>query len=102
MRDWEIFNRPSKGSLNGLSHFALRVEDDSQVIGARILNGDLQPPYDGQYGTKHFYEGFGWGPLRETLAGMPILRKILLWELFLLPGLSFQKMISRHRFYGGF
>ena len=71
LRDWEIFNRPSKGSLNGLSHFALRVEDDSQVIGARILNGDLQPPYDGQYGTKHFYEGFGWGPLRETLAGMP-------------------------------
>jgi len=24
--DWEIFNRPNKGSVNGFSHFAVRAE----------------------------------------------------------------------------
>ena len=24
-RDWEIFNRPNKGSVNGFSHFAVKV-----------------------------------------------------------------------------
>ena len=69
--DWEIFNRPSKGSYNGLSHFAIRVEDKEEVKDARILNGDLNPPYIGSLGTQKFHEGFGWGPQRESMAGMP-------------------------------
>ena len=24
--DWEIFNRPNKGSVNGFSHFAIKAE----------------------------------------------------------------------------
>ena len=24
--DWEIFNKPNKGSINGFSHFAVKVE----------------------------------------------------------------------------
>ena len=27
--DWEIFNRPNKGSVNGFSHFAIRAERGS-------------------------------------------------------------------------
>lgn len=71
LTDWEIFNRPAKGSYNGLSHFAVRAEDEGGVLGARILNGDLNPSYTGPLGTDDFYEGFGWGPRRETMAGMP-------------------------------
>ena len=37
--DWEIFNRPNKGSVNGFSHFAIRAErghgDAAQVVDAR-------------------------------------------------------------------
>ena len=44
--DWEIFNRPNKGSVNGFSHFAVRVEKidpekDNQVVDARMLHGAL-------------------------------------------------------------
>ena len=71
LNDWEIFNRPAKGRYNGLTHFAVKVQDDDTVLDARILQGDLLPPYIGEMGRPTFFEGFGWGPQRETLAGMP-------------------------------
>ena len=46
--DWEIFNRPNKGSVNGFSHFAIRAENDGEVTYARILHGDLHSPYQGE------------------------------------------------------
>ena len=73
--DWEIFNRPSKGSVNGFSHFAVKAEREGKVIDARILNGDLAGSYNGRYGRPNFYEGIGFGPERETLFGMPHFRQ---------------------------
>jgi non-lysosomal glucosylceramidase len=72
--DWEIFNRPSKGSVNGFSHFAVKAERDGEVIDARILNGDLAGSLNGRHGRPKFYEGIGFGPARETLFGMPHFR----------------------------
>lgn len=72
--DWEIFNRPSKGSVNGFSHFAVKAERDGEVIDARILNGDLAGSYNGRHGRPNFYQGIGFGPERETLFGMPHFR----------------------------
>lgn len=60
--DWEIYNRPNKGSVNGLSHFAIKAESEGIVLDARVLNGDLQPPYTDKYGS---------GPSRTTMAGVP-------------------------------
>ena len=68
--DWEIRNRPNKGSYNGYSHFAVKVEKDSRVIDARILNGDLHPPYSGSFGEGR-YKSFGFGPPRAYLSGVP-------------------------------
>ncbi|MCL4859466.1 MAG: hypothetical protein KJZ93_08665 [Caldilineaceae bacterium] len=68
--DWEIFNRPNKGSVNGFSHFAIRAEAQGKVIDARILHGDLPPPYQGELGGSRF-NSFGWGPRREYLTGLP-------------------------------
>ncbi len=73
LRDWEIFNRPNKNSLNGFSHFAIRAEAGGKVIDARILHGDLQTPYTGSPWGESF-RGVGFGPPRETLAGMPHFR----------------------------
>jgi uncharacterized protein (DUF608 family) len=73
--DWEIFNRPSKGSTNGFSHFAIRAEERGEVIEARVLNGDLQPPYSGELG-KPTWSSFGWGPSREYLTGLPHFRGV--------------------------
>src|SRR5690606_16984450 len=68
--DWEIFNRPNKGSVNGFSHFAVRAERDGQVLDARVLHGDLAAPFQGELGGSRF-SSFGWGPRREYLTGLP-------------------------------
>jgi uncharacterized protein (DUF608 family) len=73
--DWEIFNRPNKGSVNGFSHFAIRAEADGRVLDARVLNGDLTAPYQGEvHGAR--YQTFGWGPRREFLTGLPHFRSV--------------------------
>ena len=69
--DWEIFNRPSKCSRNGFSHFAVRAEEEGKVTGVRILNGDLPPPYIGEHQEQAGHFGFGYGPAEETLSSWP-------------------------------
>lgn len=72
LKDWEIFNRPSKGSLNGMSHFAIKAESEGEVIDVRMLQGDLYGSHMGERGEfDDFYAGYGWGPRRENLCGMP-------------------------------
>jgi len=66
--DWEIFGRPNKGSVNGFSHFAIKAEDRGRLVDARVLNADLPPHYQG---GGIGMSGFGFGPARETLAGLP-------------------------------
>ncbi len=68
--DWEICNRPNKGGLNGFTHFAVRAEARGEVLDARVLQGDLPPPYSGSM-SRAGNSGFGFGPDRETLAGLP-------------------------------
>ncbi len=68
--DWEIFNKPSKGSHNGFSHFSIKAEHNGNVLDARVMNGDLHPPYSGDMGSPHF-QSFGFGPKRSTMAGIP-------------------------------
>ena len=68
--DWEIFNRPNKGSVNGLSHFAIKAESEGKVLDARVLNGDLLPPYTGEIAQSAF-QSFGFGPPRSYMAGVP-------------------------------
>ena len=68
--DWEIFNKPNKGSTNGFSHFAIKAERDGNVLDARVLHGDLHPPYTGNLRANRF-GSFGFGPPREYLTGAP-------------------------------
>ena len=69
--DWEIFNKPRKGSLNGFSHFAIKATNKEGTI-VRILNGDLMKDFTGQFSTN----SFGTGPSNRTLAGFPHFRKV--------------------------
>lgn len=68
--DWEIFNRPNKGSVNGFSHFAVKAVRGDQLISAKVLNGDLLKDLAGQY-SKSKYSGYGYGPSIGTMAGFP-------------------------------
>lgn len=67
--DWEIFNRPAKGSRNGHTHFAVKAKTKNGVV-TRVLQGDLLKDYTGQYGNRQF-SGFGFGPSAGTMCAFP-------------------------------
>ena len=73
--DWEIFNRPAKGSLNGRTHMAVKAKT-KQGVKTRVLSGDLTQNLTGQYQKKN-YTGFGYGPAGDTMCGFPHFRKVV-------------------------
>ena len=70
MIDWEIFNRPNKGSVNGFSHFAIRAEDGRRRRGGANLHSDLHRRIRARLNGQTF-NSFGWGPRREFMTGLP-------------------------------
>lgn len=74
--DWEIANKPGKGTTNGFTHFAVKAERGGRVVDARVLHGDLLPPYMGELGQPT-WASFGWGPSRDYLTGMPHFRDVV-------------------------
>lgn len=91
--DWEIFNRPAKGSVNGFSHFAIRAECRGQVVDARVLHGDLHPPYSGSLQAPDF-ASFGFGPRREYLTGLPHFSQVEFRGEFPVAALKFKERRS--------
>ena len=71
--DWEIFNKPDKGSLNEYTHIAVKATDASGHTDARVLQGDETKALMGQYMTS-YYRGYGYGPHPCTMAGFPHFR----------------------------
>lgn len=70
LMDWEIFNKPDKGSLNRFSNIMVRAVDRDGRVFAKALNGDLQKDFMGQYSKGKFF-GYGFGPAGTTMAGFP-------------------------------
>ena len=69
LKDWEIYNRPAKGSIQGHSHFAVRAKKNGKTY-CKVLNGDITTNLNGIYSKKN-YIGFGFGPDRGTMCGFP-------------------------------
>jgi len=88
--DWEIFNKPNKGSTNGFSHFAIKAEANGKVLDARVLNGNLLPPYTGVFNQPAF-NTYGFGPPRDYLAGVPHFREVDFEGEFPIATLSFKE-----------
>ena len=63
LRDWEIMNRPSKGFRPRDTFFAIWVKPEGGQALTRVLEGQIPPPYDGQFGVE------------EPVAGLPRFRK---------------------------
>lgn len=81
LHDWEIFNRPAKGSLNGYSHFAVRAIRPNGETNARVLCGDIEKDLSGQY-SKVMYGGFGYGVAAGNMAGLPHFRDVAFHSRF--------------------
>ena len=88
--EWEIFNRPNKGSRNGYSSFAIKAQfpDGKSVI--KILQGDHTKDLCGQYRNTPKQEGFGHGPDASTLAGLPHFKNVTFNGKFPIATLTFQ------------
>lgn len=67
--DWEIFNRPSKGSINGYSHIAVKAKTGNKIV-TKILNGDMTENIMGKY-QKEKFTGFGFGANNKTMCAFP-------------------------------
>jgi uncharacterized protein (DUF608 family) len=72
LTEWQIFNHPNRGRVNGYSHFAIRAERNGEIVDARILHGDELPPYD----------PMPMGVPRETLSGFPHFKDVEFEEQF--------------------
>ena len=70
LRDFEIFNRPNKGSTNGHTHIAVRAVKNGKCI-ARVLNGDFRSCRTGQFKNRIWANGFGFGVESATMSGFP-------------------------------
>lgn len=67
--DWEIFNRPNKGYRPDNTYFMLYAKQAGGEPTFRVMEGRLQPPYQGwSHGAQQF-KGFGFGPPREFGSG---------------------------------
>ncbi len=86
--DWEIFNRPAKGSRNGHSHLAVKAKT-RQGVKTKVLNGDLTQNLTGQY-QKEPFAGFGFGPNLESMCGFPHFRKVVFEGEFPIARLFFE------------
>ena len=86
--DWEIFNRPNKGSVNGFSHFAVKAERGGEVVDARVLHGDLTGPLSGSMRSTWLHS-FGFGPTRASLGGLPHFADVAFEGTFPVATLSF-------------
>ena len=72
--DWEIFNKPSKGSINGYTHFAIRAIQGDKITAA-VLNGDIQKEFIGQYKKSNF-TGYGFGPSNQKMCRFPHFKNV--------------------------
>ncbi|HBF15746.1 MAG TPA: hypothetical protein DDW30_08765 [Clostridiales bacterium] len=86
--DFEIFNRPSKGSLMGFTHLAVSAEWAGKRD-VRVLNGDCQKDLMGQY-RKSTFRGYGFGPDSETMAGFPHFSEVVFDGRFPVASLTFR------------
>ncbi|MBQ8759228.1 MAG: hypothetical protein IJZ20_06000, partial [Clostridia bacterium] len=75
--DWEICNRPNKGSLNGYSHFAVKLTDKNGKAYVKVIAGDITKDLMGQY-KKTEFTGYGYGPASSTMCGFPHFKNVSL------------------------
>lgn len=87
--DWEIFNRPNKGSLNGHSFFAVKAEYPDGKSKTKVLQGDWTKDLMGKY-SKTKFGGYGYGPNGSSMCGFPHFKRVKFDGRFPIATLSFE------------
>lgn len=88
-RDFEIFNKPNKGSVNGYTFFSVRAELPDGRCVARVLQGDHERDLSGEFSRGRF-TGYGFGPNMGTMCGFPHFRELTFEGTFPIARLRFR------------
>ena len=88
LKEWEIWNRPSKCTRNGYSHFAVKASYANHNV-AKILHGDTTENLMGTSCASNGHYGFGYGPRGNSLAGFPHFKNVTFDGAFPIARLSF-------------
>ena len=88
LKEWEIFNRPSKCTRNGYSHFAIKASYANKNI-VKVLHGDTIEDLMGTACASNGHYGFGYGPRGNSLAGFPHFKNVVFDGSFPIAKLSF-------------
>lgn len=89
--DWEIFNRPAKGTRNGRTHIAVKAVSGSERI-VKVLQADLQRDFSGSFGKhEHTLDGFGFGADVNNMSGFPHFRDLTFRGEFPVAQLTFDE-----------
>ena len=88
--DWEIFNRPRKNTLNGYSHFAVKVNCGGKNT-VKVLQGDTNESLMGMHEDGNIHLGFGYGPHCNSMAGFPHFRDVVFDGTFPMANLRFSE-----------
>ena len=70
--DWEIFNRPNKGTLLPYTFFTVWAKAGDQAPVVRVVQSAPQPPFSGQGRAR--FGGLGFGVTRSDGSGFPHMR----------------------------
>ncbi len=68
--DWEIYNRPSKGSFNGFTHIAVKATNQQGTV-TRVLQGDMEKNYNGTFRKSWGVDPYGNGMPNRQMSGFP-------------------------------
>lgn len=88
--DWELRNRPNKQSINGFTHFAIKVEADGAVLDARVLQGDTRKDFMGGCRQAAHSWGYGHGIDRSTMAGFVHFEDVVFHGNFPIAGVDYK------------
>ncbi|HJC57934.1 MAG TPA: hypothetical protein H9700_11345 [Candidatus Eisenbergiella intestinipullorum] len=93
LKDFEIYNRPNKRSVNGFTGFVIKAEREGRLLDARSLTGQAEKPLMGErpQGVNSGHIGYGFGPTDSTLAGWPHFQEVSFEGKFPMAKLTFQE-----------
>ena len=86
LMDWEIFNRPNKGSINPYSFLAVVAEYPNGKRIIKALQGDKTNELSGRYTGRN---GFGYGIESSTMSGVPHFKNVVFEGTFPIAKLVF-------------
>lgn len=89
--DWEIFNRPNKGSINPYSFFAVQADYADGRSVTKVLQGDWTKNLAGNYGNfQNSHDGYGYGVDPTTMCAYPHFKKVRFEGKFPMAILTFE------------